>query len=33
MVLPTEDIVLYAIIAFIIIENAIEIFLSRRQVS
>lgn len=33
MPLPTEDIVLYSIIAFIVIENFIEIYLARRQVS
>lgn len=33
MSLPTEDVVLYSIIAFIVIENFIEIYLSRRQVS
>lgn len=33
MTLPTEDIVLYSIIAFIVIENIIEIYLSLRQVS
>lgn len=33
MALPTEDLVLYSIIAFIIIENAVEIYLSMRQVS
>lgn len=32
MSLPTEDVVLYSIIAFIVIENFIEIYLSRRQV-
>lgn len=33
MSLATEDVVFYAIIAFIVIENSIEIYLSRRQVS
>lgn len=33
MSIPTEDVVLYSIIAFIVIENFIEIYLSRRQVS
>lgn len=33
MSLPTEDVLLYSIIAFIVIENSIEIYLSRRQVS
>lgn len=33
MSVPTEDVVLYSIIAFIVIENFIEIYLSRRQVS
>lgn len=32
MALPTEDVVFYSIIAFIVIENFIEIYLSRRQV-
>ncbi|XP_055319289.1 CAAX prenyl protease 1 homolog [Sitodiplosis mosellana] len=32
MSLPTEDVVLYSIIAFIVVENFIEIYLSRRQV-
>lgn len=32
MSLPIEDVVLYAIIAFIVVENSIEIYLSRRQV-
>lgn len=33
MSLPTEDVVLYSIIAFIVVENLIEIYLSLRQVS
>lgn len=33
MALPAEDVVLYSIIAFIVIENVIEIYLSLRQVS
>lgn len=33
MSVPTEDVLLYAIIAFIVIENFIEIYLARRQVS
>lgn len=33
MVLATEDVVLYSIIAFIVVENFIEIYLSMRQVS
>lgn len=33
MALPAEDAVLYSIIAFIVIENVIEIYLSMRQVS
>lgn len=32
MSLPTEDVVLYSIIAFIVVENCIEIYLSLRQV-
>lgn len=33
MSLSTEDTVLYSIIAFIVIENVLEIYLSLRQVS
>lgn len=33
MAMPAEDVVLYSIIAFIVVENVIEIYLSMRQVS
>ena len=33
MTVSTEELMLYSIIAFIVVENAIEIYLSLRQVS